>query len=723
LQGESTIRSLETFYTEIPSAYLLAGLSLECLLGSFQPHTQVEKLKNIKIGDLACGSGTLLTSTLHTIDRIASTLKLYDGEDIDVDALIQKTVEEGIYGADALPYAAQITAINLALMSSKNLARQNVYSVHLGFVKSMNLAWLGSLELLKDGEKFLGLLAWIEGGQQGAVERHSNEGENDGITLPTKFDVITMNPPFTRATGRSRKLEAGRNSFFGFIADEWAREKVKKSYETIREKVRTELVGIAEESREFPNYVNNIIRRRNSDLEQYLGVGQAGEGLIFLYMAYKFIKDSGVISFVLPKSVLSGVHWFLARTLLASKFHVKYIVASGDPNGYNFSESTSLSEVLIVAKRTKEHNEQEETTFVNLLRKPRSSLDSIVLMDKIKDAMIKGTPFVYGAEGVVAVLNRVRRDKLLENVDNWNRILAVSDVELSNEILTLIAEEQIQIKDQRIPVKLTKFTDLIKTIGINRRGYMIEAFGLPVQGAKVDCSKLTLKVPGSYPMLCGGGGDLRKHMSVNANTFVLPAMKLADKIIPLMSRLIIPYRIRWNTARVIAMCSEKPILSNMFFMTRLNVPSIRLSISEKALTVWLNSVWGVLIILANREETEGAFTGLNIGNWRLLPVLDVGSANETILKRLSKIFDDMGKTEFPRVPEQFSEDESTVAPARLELDLRVLSALQPKISRELAKKELLTLYGRIHQALESWIEGTDELAADQGQRQSLEREE
>lgn len=108
---------------------------------------------------------------------------------------------------------------------------------------------------------------------------------------------------------------------------------------------------------------------RNHGLDQYYNIGQADEGLLFLYLAYRYVKPGGVIAFVLPRNALSGVSWFLARALLADKFHVKYVVVSSDSkNGYNFSEKTSLSECLIVARRVDVHEPNEETVLINYSR-------------------------------------------------------------------------------------------------------------------------------------------------------------------------------------------------------------------------------------------------------------------------------------------------------------------------------------------------------------------
>ena len=56
-------------------------------------------------------------------------------------------------------------------------------------------------------------------------------------------------------------------------------------------------------------------------------------------------------------------------------------------------------------------------------------------------------------------------------------------------------------------------------------------------------------------------------------------------------------------------------------------------LAEKALVLWLNSTWGILSLLVNRQETEGPWTRLKVGQWRLLPVLDVASLDAGTLRK------------------------------------------------------------------------------------------
>jgi hypothetical protein len=454
ITGDIALRKgLATFYTEVPAAYLLATLAVSSLLGLDErglPSLDREKAREIasrvaslKVGDLACGSGTLLTASYSALMRAVATLKFYYNlDDVDVESIGRRLIEEGIYGVDALRYASQITAINLALMAPSTIRRENVYTIYLGYIQERNQAWLGSLELLNNTRRVGGLLAYIEGGLRGEAERVTVEGSEGVFSLPPEFDLVIMNPPFTRATGRTERFEeetAGERGLFGFIVDARAREGVVEAYERVRRLVRSGLRSIAVDTANLlPKTIRNIVLNKPREFRQYLAVGQAGEGLLFLYLAYKYVKNGGVIAFVLPRGLLAGTSWFLARTLLASKFHVKYVIVSSDPKrGYNFSEGTSLSEVLIVARRIDSHSDGEETVFVNLLSKPETALEAVMLAEEVMRSASTRREGIVEVGGSKAVVFKVSRRQLLNHIDNWNKFVAVPNKELLEYTLNL----------------------------------------------------------------------------------------------------------------------------------------------------------------------------------------------------------------------------------------------------------------------------------------------
>lgn len=697
ITGDIAVRKgFATYYTEIPAAYILSSLAIKALLdiddiGKLDKNaagTILNTICKLKMVDFACGSGTLLTSSLYNASRIARNLCFIHnlecscGDEEKSVSIEKKLIEEGIYGLDALRYATQITALNLALMVPEILRKENVVSVYLG-VTSSGRAWLGSLELLDGVKTFGGLLRWIEGGLRGAVETVSTATIESGkIELLDSYDIVIMNPPFTRATGRiSKEFEEERRGLFGFISNEKSREIIKKRYNEIRERVREDLRKIAKEFSEKEPALHEfrlLIQERekkkkeeyDTDLAQYLNIGPAGEGLLFLYLAYKYVKPGGVIAFVLPRNVLSGVSWFLARTLLASKFHLKYVIVSHDgEKGFNFSEGTNLSESLIIAKKRDIHEECEETHFIELLRKPRTALEGLLYSDEITKAIKCGTEYVYVGDKLVARIRSVRRKDLLSFIINWG-VFFLEDSLL--EVLKGLLEEN-RIGTTHIPI--TILDDLIVNMGVNRGGDVIEAFNLIVRGARVNCKAYEKKTEVlSIPMVCGSGKEVAKTIEISPNAYVPDATNAkAERIKRLRSRFLVPNRVGWDTFHAVAHLATEPVISNVYFMVKTELDEKRL----KALILWLNSFWGVLSIFSLMEVTGGVFTRLNIGQWKLLPVLDVRKLDDKTLENLSAIFDRYKNRVFGSLIEQFRDQ------TRLHLDRDIISAIGVQMDRSI----------------------------------------
>ncbi|MGC9113419.1 MAG: N-6 DNA methylase, partial [Acidilobus sp.] len=483
-----------------------------------------------------------------------------------------------------------------------------------------------------------------------------------------KFDLVIMNPPFTRATGRvSEEFKEGEKGLFGFISEKKYREKLLKRFNEIRSSVREDMKNITRDlaKREnLPDAVKEIINGKK-EFKQYLGIGQAGEGLLFLYLAYKYVKPGGMIAFVLPRGVLSGVSWFLARSLLASKFHVNYAIVSSDAeNGYNFSENTSLSEALIVARRVEKHDPGEETVFVTLRRKPRGAMEAVLLAEKI----MEGVPSD-------AEVMRVGRADLLRNLDNWGQFTAFNDAKLINDAMSIMRGNVCGIN-----VPITLLGNVIKTMGINRAQF--HDYFEPTSS----------ETP--YPVLFGGGEEVRISMAVRHNMFARPkSSRAGDAFNTYAGNILVPERVWVDTAHVIALYSNEPLLSNIFYATRL-----KCSNADKALVAWLNTTWGLMTILAKREETRGPYISLTITQWRLLPVLDICSLSSDKLSELAGIFDKYSnKIQFRRIPEQYSGDSN-----RLNFDLDFLRALSPAINEDKARLCITDIYRKLDIALKTW---------------------
>lgn len=713
-------KGFATYYTEVPAAYLLATLATLSLLGLDdkglfnlnweEVHGIIDQIKRTRIGDLACGSGTLLTASYSALTRIASALKFYYNlEDINLDHIIETLVEEGIYGVDALRYASQITAINLALVGPSTIKKENVYAIYLGYIPEKDETWLGSLELLYNSSRVGGLLAFIEGGLRGAAEKITLEGVEGEFSIPTHFSIVIMNPPFTRPTYRGKKeIPEKKRAFFGFIADERIRKKLKKRYGEVLKDITNELRNIAQRSitcelKDLPNDIKRIITgSEDKKLKQYLNIGLAGEASPFFYLAYKCVDEDGVIAFVLPRAILSGASWFLHRILLASKFHLKYVIVSSDPiNGYNFSEGSSLSETLLIAKKTHEHKPSEETVFVILTKKPRSALEGILVADSIIEAK-KRRISQYSHEGVEFVTKIVNRENLLKYIDNWGRFVAIPDPVLGDYVFRLLAEGLISIDELNVKIPLVRLGNLLKTINVG--GKSVKIIGIDAHQFYDFYRKVSTS---PYPALIGTGEEFRKTMKIRPNAYIMPLKEeVKDKAINAFrrfaSKILIPgVNIWWDTSHVIALYSNQQLLSNTHYAIKLNVDQSIEPYAEKALVLWFNTVWGLLSILINREETRGRWAQIKMGQWILMPVLDITSLNYDILRKLAEVFDKYAEEPLRRIPEQFNPDNPD--PIRLGIDMEFIKAFDPTIDDVLLKEWLIELYGHVNTTFRLWM--------------------
>ena len=539
----------------------------------------------------------------------------------------------------------------------------------LGYRKEDESISLGSLELARVKGKFEQIFGEVT---QTGLKKTQKELLGKLLDLEP-FDLVAMNPPFSRTTGRGGKAGGG---LFGFMTDDTVRKNVLDDYNKLRDEAR---VSLEEQARKPLKDSNLEMVLKDEEFRPYRQIWQAGEGLLFLYLANMRLKKDGKLCFVLPKGLLSGTSWFLARVLLAERYHVQYVVVSYEADNYNFSHSTSLSECLIVAQKTEEHFENEETTFVLLLKKPSTSIEAIALANRIE---AKQENYVETGDSR-AFLVTVKRNELRENLDNWGRFVFLPSLEILRE-MTHLLDGDLRIGKQHFEIPLVRLNNLIASIGVDRHRFT-DTFKI-VNGY----------VPGSVEILHGGEEEQRIRMATSPNAYALPMIEAGKGIFEEKAgRLLVPNRIRVNTAHVISLFADRPVISNIFYAVRLKKETLyRL----KALCLWLNTTWGILTILGSREETHGGFISLNQSHWRLLPVLDIDSLSEDRVKAVAAVFDKFHAKEPARIPDQYGLH-GEFDEIRIDLDLAFLKALGIHVE----EKDLVPLYQEIGASLGQWM--------------------
>jgi hypothetical protein len=146
-------------------------------------------------------------------------------------------------------------------------------------------------------------------------------------------------------------------------------------------------------------------------------------------------------------------------------------------------------------------------------------------------------------------------------------------------------------------------------------------------------------------------------------------------------RILLVERLRMNTHRVIAIGFEKDVLGNVWWALKPDGLTLR---QEKALLLWLNSSFSILLCFGRRVVTQGAWTQMKQPAWQSMPVLDVRSVSVEQLEALANAYDRLSGQELKALAELKGDI------VRGEIDLAITTALGlPEISfiRDLLDRE------------------------------------
>ena len=323
------------YYTSVPAATLLSRL----VFHNWPPHvdwSDHEFPASLNVADLACGTGTLLMAVAAEAER-----RHIDAGGRNAPELHKAMVEQALHGYDVQLSAVHFAATSLAMLNPDiQFDRMNLYVMPLG-VEGSNVN-LGSLDFLGQDEAPVQFALSAEEMGVGArdperVSGGGSRGTAEGVTarLPG-LDLAIMNPPFTR-TGAM---------LFGMLP------------EADRRKLQKEL--------------SRRLRTRHAS-------ATSGLGAAFVAAATpKLRPGEGRLALVLPATVCTGSSWKQTRSLIERDFVLDIVITSHDPLRWNFSDSTDLSEVLLIATRRREGQDTTErrTTFVNLWNNPDGVLDA-----------------------------------------------------------------------------------------------------------------------------------------------------------------------------------------------------------------------------------------------------------------------------------------------------------------------------------------------------------
>lgn len=591
------------YYTSVPAATLLARLVFEGWPRGID-WSDHELPASLSVADIACGTGTLLMAVATEAER-----RHQEAGGERASELHKHMVEQVLRGYDVQLSAVHFAATSLAMLNPEiQFDNMHFYVMPLG-VDGPKPS-LGSLEFLQGSEapvQFTLSEAGAVSASEGAarVTGSGAEGAEEGMTatLP-ELSLAIMNPPFTRSVGG--------NLLFGSLP------------KGERRKLQDEL---------------------SSRLKSRQASATAGLGAPFVAAAAPRLRPGeGRLALVLPATVCTGPSWSETRALIEQEFVLDMVIASHDPARWNFSDSTDLSEALLIAtRRPRPDSTEHRIVFANLWANPEGVLDAHRMASAISSttpAAIegKGTALLEVGGRHIGELVSIPEERLLGR--QWIGMqFARADV---TRVATGLLHDGLVAPPGGTGtghVALCRLSDLGE-VGPDRRR-LVDGF-----------EETQSETP--YAMVKGHDTEHRKSVTCSVDGYLSPLVApkggqrpgYGDHLWRKAGRLLVAEGFRLNTARVFAMRADTKVLSNVWWPVQVEDAQV-----EKALALWLNSSVGLLGVLATRTSTEGPWSAIKKADLKELPVLDPRALPEEQVLDLASLFEELAEAEFAPLPE------------------------------------------------------------------------
>jgi autotransporter passenger strand-loop-strand repeat protein len=293
-------------------------------------------------------------------------------------------------------------------------------------------------------------------------------------------------------------------------------------------------------------------------------------------VADRHIKEGGRITLVLPAAVVTGVAWGKTRDLINHNYVLESVVASHDPERWNFSENTDLSEVLLIAQKrdrlkdTDKSIADQPTQFINLWTNPTSSAHALAIAEQIS----------RGASAPLGATTRPRHDiseivvgtrKYGESIEiPWGEVRAGPWLGCTFAQTNLVRTAWM-LRQGRLYIPGRNRTIAIPVQQLGKLGNL----GPDRRDIAVGFTVSTGHTP--YPALMGHRAELIRTIAVTPNRYLSPRTTAAagrprrdvGLLWPRAGRVMIAERSRLNTQRCLAVRLVEPGLSNVWWPLRL----------------------------------------------------------------------------------------------------------------------------------------------------------
>lgn len=603
---------LAAFYTTPASAALLAGLAVnEDTLLSNGDWSKPEAVASLRIADFACGTGTLLSTVYQRISQIH---ELHGG---NTEVIHPQMMARALVGCDILPAAAHLTATALAgAYPQVQYDESAIFTAPYG-VQADGEVKLGSIDLLRQGEMLQGLEITAK-----AIEATQGADVDIWRYAPHKsFDMVIMNPPFTRPTNHEGRHENVPNPMFAAFGSS------------------------AEDQKAMSNETKKLTKGS-------IAHGNAGQASIFLALADRKLKRDGMLALVMPLILITGSSWEKSRKHLRDTYDNLFIVTiSGRDNIVSFSADTGMSECLVVGRKSGQP--QCRATFVVLNESPSASMTGLAIAQQIRlfvgnanirrleDSPNGGEAIYFGNEIIGQAI-----DAPLPSSGSWN-LARISDLSLARTAYHLAENLQVWLPTQQHPLPIA--ISQVSQVG------QIGPIGRDINGVNPDGSirgpfelrQLQARKAPTFPVLWAHKAKRERTLTFEADcegvqrkaTSQAEQSAINDKVFRVFGTASHCHHnvdFQFDAQSTAMQFTERKTIGGRAWIS-IQLASAEL---EKALVLWGNSTLGLLMYWWHSSKQQRRRGSIPKSTLQSLPILDVSALSDAQLQRAVQIFDD-----------------------------------------------------------------------------------
>ena len=564
-------------YTLPATAELLAQLAVARLTpGDWASEATVA---NLRVADLACGTGTLLRAAYHGIRR------RHESAGGNAENLHRTMMEQSITGLDINALASHMTAAGL---STAEIATE-YHTARIAAVAVLGGS-TGSLELLETDQ-----ITDVTG--QLARTATANLAQPTIIPVPHHSqDFVIQNPPYSRARGDRRMFD---------------------------------VTGIDEKQRR--RSVKRLTHLRNNlrDAGDEMTDGQAGLGADFSALAGKKLKPGGVFATVLPLTAAHSESWEGFRRTIEREYQEITAIAFTAHEGAMMSADTYMNEMLLVATRRAKDDTAEDSRVicVNISAVPQSVTESYWYAKWINDVRQAG-----GDNGVIHESGR--------QIGSWTAIAPPSAgfpwfaVGMQNHNLAAVASELIAAGRLYSPANRRTWqsslpvTTLERIVDIGPTHHLIGH----VRGAREAIGAFTFDeispdlLP-TYSALWAAEAETQTRLMVSPTHEGQPATDDEEQLRGMLdqrSDLFISRNLRLTSQALAAARTAQPALGSSTWTALLSSDDD----VKSALAIWLNSTLSLIVRTSYSQTTQPGRARLQIRGLYGLPVPDFAADSD-----------------------------------------------------------------------------------------------